>query len=167
MTTPTQTTPTTPRREPVVIERTYRARATDIWELWTTKAGFESWWGPQGFRAEVHAIEPRVGGALRYDMIADSPEMIAAMKQAGRPASHPTNAKFTAIRPNEHLVITNVIDFLPGVDAYETNITVDLIPAGDRVRMRVTLDPMHTAEFDAMQKEGFTSQLTKLDERFK
>lgn len=165
MTTPTTQTP--PRRAPVVIERTYRARATELWELWTTKAGFESWWGPQGFRAEVHAIEPRVGGALRYDMIADSPEMIAAMKQMGRPASHPTNARFTAIRPAEHLVITNLIDFLPGVETYETNITVDLIPAGDRIRMVVTLDPMHTAEFDKMQTEGFTSQLTKLDERFK
>lgn len=165
----TQTTSTTQppsRRAPVVIERTYRARATDIWELWTTKTGFESWWGPQGFRAEVHAIEPRVGGALRYDMIADSAEMIAAMKQMGRPASHPTNARFTAIRPNAHLVITNLIDFLPGVETYETNITVDLIPDGDRIRMVVTLDPMHTAELDKMQSEGFTSQLTKLDQRF-
>src|SRR5690606_34886017 len=28
----------------VVIERTYRARVEELWELWTTKAGFESWW---------------------------------------------------------------------------------------------------------------------------
>ena len=64
----------------VVIERTYRASIEDVWALWTTKEGFESWWGPQGFRSEVHELDARVGGALRYDMIADTPEMVAAMK---------------------------------------------------------------------------------------
>ena len=33
-----------------VIERLYRARVEELWELWTTKEGFESWWGPEGFR---------------------------------------------------------------------------------------------------------------------
>ena len=37
----------------VVIERTYRAQAEELWDLWTTKTGFESWWGPEGFRVEV------------------------------------------------------------------------------------------------------------------
>jgi hypothetical protein len=68
----------------VVIERTYRAQIEDVWDLWTTKAGFESWWGPQGFRVEVQTLDARVGGTLHYVMIADSPEMIAAMKQMGR-----------------------------------------------------------------------------------
>jgi uncharacterized protein YndB with AHSA1/START domain len=38
---------------PTVIERTYRASVEELWELWTTKEGFESWWGPDGFRVEV------------------------------------------------------------------------------------------------------------------
>jgi uncharacterized protein YndB with AHSA1/START domain len=29
----------------IVIERTYAASAQELWDLWTTKAGFESWWG--------------------------------------------------------------------------------------------------------------------------
>lgn len=37
---------------------------------------------------------------------------------------------------------------------------------GDRARMLVTPDVMQTDELTGMQKEGFTSQLTKLDERF-
>ena len=37
-------------RPKVVIERTYRAEVNELWDLWTTKDGFESWWGPQGFR---------------------------------------------------------------------------------------------------------------------
>src|SRR5262249_13269844 len=37
-------------RPKVVFERTYRARVDELWELWTPKEGFESWWGPEGFR---------------------------------------------------------------------------------------------------------------------
>jgi hypothetical protein len=33
--------------------------------------------------------------------------------------------------------------------------------------MVVTLDGMHNEELTKMQKEGFTSQLTKLDKRFR
>jgi uncharacterized protein YndB with AHSA1/START domain len=150
----------------VVFERTYRAKIEDVWALWTTKKGFESWWGPQGFRADVHEIDARAGGTLHYDMVADTPEMIAAMKQMGRPASHPTHSRFTELKPHARLVLTNVIDFLPGVATYESHIVVELTRAGDSVRMVVTLDAMHNDEFTNMQKEGFTSQLTKLDKRF-
>ncbi|HEX5261962.1 MAG TPA: SRPBCC domain-containing protein, partial [Phenylobacterium sp.] len=57
----------------IVIERTYRASVEDLWALWTTKAGFESWWGPEGFRVEVNVMDARLGGALDYEMIADAP----------------------------------------------------------------------------------------------
>lgn len=150
----------------VVIERTYRARIEEIWDLWTTKQGFESWWGPQGFRVEVHELDARPGGTLRYDMIADTPEMVAAMKKMGQPASHPTSSVFTRVEPRTHLMLTNTIDFIGGVESYEADIVVDFIPQGDRIRMVVTLDVMHNDQFTEMQKQGFTSQLTKLDQRF-
>ncbi len=152
--------------EKIVIERTYRASVEDVWDLWTTKEGFESWWGPEGFCVEVQELEARVGGALRYDMIAASPEMIAAMKQMGQPTSHPTRARFSEMKPRERLVVTNVIDFLPNVATYESNIAVDFVATGGGVRMVVTLDAMHSDQFTKMQRDGFTSQLTKLDKRF-
>ena len=149
-----------------VIERTYRAQLEEVWSLWTTKQGFESWWGPQGFRVEVHALEARVGGALQYDMIADSAEMIAAMKQMGMPVSHAVRSRFSELKPRERLVLTNFIDFLPGVKPYENDIAVDFATVGDRVRMVVTLQAMHSDEFTSQQEQGFGSQLTKLDKRF-
>jgi uncharacterized protein YndB with AHSA1/START domain len=150
----------------VVIERTYRARVGELWNLWTTKQGFESWWGPVGFRVEVHAMEPRAGGAFHYDMIADAPEQVAAMTQMGRPLSHETRGKFSEFRKNERLVLTHVIDFLPGVKPYESTITVEFFPKGESTRMVVTLDPMHDENFTKMQVMGFTSQLSKLDGRY-
>lgn len=153
-------------RADLVVERTYAARVEEIWDLWTTREGFESWWGPVGFRVEVQAIEPRVGGALRYAMIADTPEMVEAMKRMGQAVSHETNGTFTEVEPGRRLTIVHVIDFLPGVPPYESSMKVELFPAGDRVRMVVTLSEMHDARFTGMQLEGFTSQLTKLDARF-
>jgi len=153
-------------RPKVVVERTYRARVEELWELWTTKQGFESWWGPEGFRVEVHTLEARVGGALHYDMIADAPEQIAAMQRMGRPTSHETRGRFAEISPHTRLAITHVIDFVPAVGPYESTMVVEFFPSGESVRMVVTLDPMHDEEFTRMSTMGFASQLTKLDRRF-
>jgi uncharacterized protein YndB with AHSA1/START domain len=150
----------------VVLERTYRARVEELWALWTTKEGFESWWGPEGFRVEVHKLEPKVGGALDYDMIADAPEQVAAMKKMGHPTSHPTHATFTELRPHERLTLTHLVDFIPGVKPYESKARVEFSRAGDKVRMVITLDPMHSEEWTTMATMGWTSQLTKLDKRF-
>src|SRR5262249_15644698 len=61
------------RRERVTIERTYAASIDDVWEMWTTKDGIESWWGPEGFAVIVRAIDLRPGGALDYTMRATEP----------------------------------------------------------------------------------------------
>lgn len=127
---PNDTPPNDTARPKVVIERTFRARPAELWELWTTKEGFESWWGPEGFRAEVHALEARVGGALHYDMIADTPEMIAAMRQMGRPASHETRGTFSEFKPHQRLALTHLIDFLPGVPPYKSTMVVEFFPSG-------------------------------------
>jgi uncharacterized protein YndB with AHSA1/START domain len=150
----------------IVFERTYRATVQELWELWTTKEGFESWWGPEGFRVEVHSIEPRANGKLHYDMIADAPEMVAAMKQMGRPTSTPAQARFAEFRPLERLVLTHVIDFVPGVEPYDSTILVEFFPSGEWVRMVATVSPMHDEAFTKMSVDGFTSQLAKLDKRF-
>ena len=151
----------------IVIERTYKAQPEELWELWTTKEGFESWWGPEEFRADVRRIEPRLGGALHYDMVADTPTMIAAMKDMGQPTSTECKGSFSEFRPHERLVLTQLIDFLPGVVPYDSTMQVDFVPASDgQVRMIVTLSQMHDAQTTKMQQEGFLSQLSKLDRRY-
>ena len=166
-TAPTTTPSSRPGRPAAaVVERVYRATLAEVWDLWTTKEGFESWWAPQGFRAEVHELDARVGGTLRYDMIAATPEMVAEMMKMGGTASHAVRSRFSELVPRERLVLTSVIDFLPGVAPYESEIAVDLAQQGGSVRMVVTLGAMHSEEMSRMQLEGFTSQLTKLDARF-
>lgn len=153
-------------QEKVVVERTYRAAAEQLWALWATKDGFESWWGPKGFRVDVHALEARAGGALAYDMIADAPEAIAAMKQMGQPISHNTRGRFAEFKPHERLTLVHIIDFIAGVEPYETAIEVEFQPLGDLTRMVVTIEPHPDPHWTKMSTLGFQSQLTKLDRRF-
>jgi uncharacterized protein YndB with AHSA1/START domain len=150
----------------VVIERTYRAPVEALWALWTTKVGFESWWGPEGFRVEVHALEASVGGALEYDMIADAPEAIAEMKSMGQPLSHGTRGRFAEFRPHTRLTLVHVIDFIPGVRPYEHTIEVAFSAPDDHSRMAVTIHPHIDPHWTRMSLEGFNEQLTKLDRRF-
>jgi uncharacterized protein YndB with AHSA1/START domain len=153
-------------RPKIVIERIYRARVEELWALWTTKEGFESWWGPQGFRVEVHALEARTGGRLDYDMIADAPEAIEAMRRSGHAVTHGTRGTFTEFQLNRRLEITHVIDFLPGIEPYESTMVVEFQELGESTRMVVTLYPLHDKATTRMSAAGFTSQLGKLDRRF-
>jgi len=153
-------------RPPIVFERSYRAGVEELWELWTTREGFESWWYPEGSRAEVHILEARLDGRLHYDMIAHTPEMIEAMRQMGLPPSNGIRARYAEFRPCERLTLVHMIDFLPGVRPFESTLTVEFFPSGDRVRMVVTLFQSHDEEFTQKQRLGFTSQLSKLDKRY-
>jgi hypothetical protein len=92
--------------------------------------------------------------------------MIAAMKKMGQPVSHKTRGTFSQLEPHRRLTLTHVIDFLPGVKAYESTTVMELFPSGKDVRMVVQLSGMHNAEMTRMQLEGFTSQIGKLDKRF-
>jgi uncharacterized protein YndB with AHSA1/START domain len=157
--------PATPQAM-VVIERTYAARVEDLWALWTTKVGFESWWGPEGFRVAVKRLEAREGGALEYDMIASAPDAIAAMESMGQPVSQAVAGTYADFRPHERLRLVHLIDFVPGSDPYESIIDIDFSLAGEKARMVVTLHPHLDPHWTKMSVEGFNSQMTKLDRRF-
>ena len=61
--------PTAAPQAIVVVERVYRAPVEDLWALWTTKAGFESWWGPEGFRVlfrQGKRLSRNVGGVAYH-----------------------------------------------------------------------------------------------------
>lgn len=150
----------------LVVERCYVASLDEVWNLWTTKAGFESWWGPEGFRVEVSTMEARAGGSIAYAMIANAPEAIAAMREMWGTDRHDTRGTFAKLVHHEHLELRHIIDFIPGVTPYESQIEASFRREGDQVRMTVTLHGMHDAAFTQMQRDGFSSQLQKLDRRF-
>jgi uncharacterized protein YndB with AHSA1/START domain len=151
-----------PRRR-TSLERTYRARLQDVWDLWTTKDGIESWWGPGGFAVTVHSIDLRPGGELRYAMTATDPPQVAFMRQHGMPLTTEARLRFTEVVPRRRLVYLHTADFIPGVDPYDVEHIVELEADGPNVRMVLTIEAMHNDEWTERAVMGWQSELGKLD----
>jgi uncharacterized protein YndB with AHSA1/START domain len=149
----------------ISLKRTFRAPLDLVWEMWTTKEGIESWWGPPGFEVIVNQIELRVGGALEYVMSAVGAEQIAFMKQANQPLSVTLKARYTLVNPKRAAAWMNLADFIPGVEPYEVETRLELTPEGrDTTRVDLHLDAMHNEFYTQMAQQGWEAELGKLDE---
>jgi uncharacterized protein YndB with AHSA1/START domain len=146
----------------LTLERTPRAPIEEIWALWTTKAGFESWWGPDGFSVTVRSLDLRPDGILQYAMTATAPEQVAYMKRAGLNLTTETTIVYKEVVPLRRLAYVNLIDFVPGVGAYDVATQVELIPVSGAVRMAMTFDPMHDESWTRRMISGWEGQLDKL-----
>ena len=149
-------------RRMITIERTFNAAIEDVWALWTTADGIESWWGPEGFRVKVRKLELRADGALHYDMIAVGPDQIAFMERAGMPLAQETRATYKDVRPHTRLALDHVVDFVPGVAPYETATIVELAARGGDTQLTLTVEAMHDEHWTNMAVMGWESQLGKL-----
>jgi uncharacterized protein YndB with AHSA1/START domain len=156
-----EVTPEAARRT-ITLERFYDAPVETVWELWTTKAGIESWWGPTGFTTEVTAIDVRPGGRIVYVMTATDPEMKEFLERQGMPPATQQVLTIHEVAPHRRLVTTNVVDFIPGIPAYEVGMVVDMEAAGARTRLVVTLDAMHDQHWTEMAVKGWEGQLENL-----
>jgi uncharacterized protein YndB with AHSA1/START domain len=156
------TTASAGRSERVTIERTYAASIEDVWEMWTTKDGIESWWGPEGFATTVRAIDLRAGGTLDYTMRATEPGQIEFLKKAGMPLAIDHRLTYTDVTPPKRLGFSHYADFIPGVEPYRIHHTVDLDNVADAVPVTVTIDRMHDDYWTEMAVKGWTSELEKL-----
>ncbi len=146
----------------IVIERTYAASIEDVWELWTTKGGIESWWGPEGFSVEVHELDLRAGGQMVYAMTAVDPPQVEFMKKAGMPLTTEARMIYTEIVLGKTIAYTHRVDFVPGVEPYDAGNKVEFFAVGGNVRMVLSLDPMHSDEWTQRSVMGMESQLGKL-----
>ena len=154
-------TSTAPKNR-ITLHRDFQGTLAEVWDLWTTKDGIESWWGPDGFRVEVRTLDLRPGGELRYGMIAVAPEMVEFMKKNGMPTVSETLIRYREIAPRARLVYVNVVDFVPGVTAYDVDTVVELSAADGRVHLKLTLDPMHDEVWTQRATMGWEMELGKL-----
>jgi len=151
-----------PARRRVSIERTFNATVQDAWELWTTKDGIESWWGPEGFAVKVRRLDFRLGGELLYAMSATAPDQIDFMRKAGMPLTTESLVTYTEVVPLQRLTFTQMADFIPGVQPYEVATTVEFDTTPTGVRMLLTLDAMHDEQWTKMAVMGWEQELGKL-----
>jgi len=144
------------------IERTYPTSAEEVWQLWTTREGIESWWAPDGFTVQVEKLELEPGGELVYTMTASAPEQIEFMRNAGMPLTTRSHKRFTDVTPTTRLAYSSLVDFVPDVPAYEFDTTVDLEPSDDSVSVTMTVEPMHDQVWTERLLAGRINELDNL-----
>lgn len=154
--------PTPSTRRKVTLERAFDAAIEDVWELWTTKDGIESWWGPEGFAVSVRKLDLRPGGELLYATTATAPDQVEFIKKLGMPLTTESRIIYTEIVPRQRLAYTNILDFVPGVPTYEVATIVDFETSPQGVRMVLTMDAMHDENWTKMAVMGWESQFGKL-----
>jgi uncharacterized protein YndB with AHSA1/START domain len=147
----------------VVLERVLRASIADVWELWTTAEGIESFWGPDGFSVKVRKLDLRPGGELRYAMTADAPEMVAFMKANHMPVTTENVIRFTEVSKPRRLAYMNLADFIPGVTPYEVETVLELTETSKGVHLVLTLERMHDEEWTKRAVMGWEMELGKLE----
>ena len=146
----------------ITIERTYKASLQEVWDMWTTKGGIESWWGPDGFSVKVRKLDLRPGGELHYSMTATAAPQVEFMKKAGMPLTTEARITYSEVSPPLRLAYTHLADFIPGVEPYRVGHLVELTPMGDSVRMVLTFDAMHDDEWTNRAKMGWEMEFGKL-----
>jgi uncharacterized protein YndB with AHSA1/START domain len=147
----------------MTIERTYRARIEEVWDLWTTKEGIESWWGPEGFAVTVQRLDLRSGGELRYAMTAVAHEQVEFMKKAGMPLTTEAHIAYIDVIEHHRLRFTQLADFIPGVEPYNVEAMLELRVQGQHVHMVLTFESMHDEQWTQLALMGRESELRKLE----
>jgi uncharacterized protein YndB with AHSA1/START domain len=151
-----------PSRSTITLERFFDATADEVWELWTTADGVQAWWGPEGFEVKVREMDLRPGGEMTYVMTATAPDQIDFMRKAGMPLATEAHLTFSEVDPPRRLAYNHRADFIPGVEPYIVATAVDIEAAGNGVRMALTIEAMHDAEWTQRMVSGWESELDKL-----
>jgi uncharacterized protein YndB with AHSA1/START domain len=146
----------------ITLERIFQAPIADVWDLWTTKEGIESWWGPDGFAVTVRKIDLRPGGELHYAMTAVAAPQVEFMKRSNMPLTTENKLTYSEIVKHARLAYRHVVDFVPGVDPYEVEHVVEMEQRAQGVKMVLTFEAMHDEHWTGMARAGWDNELDKL-----
>lgn len=133
----------TPAPNAVRIKRTYNAPVELVWEVLTTPAGLEEWWGPAGFETRVTELELRPGGQVRYIMTATAPEQVAFVENLGLPLSNEFRRTYTEVVPPSRLAYLSLIDFVPDQEPYEHLTVIGIEAARNGTTVVMAINPLH------------------------
>jgi uncharacterized protein YndB with AHSA1/START domain len=147
----------------ITLERTMPAPLAEVWQLWTTKSGIESWWSPDGFAIEVRELDLRRGGALRYALTATAPQQVKFMNDHGLALTTEARKTFTEVAEPAALAYRSVVDFVPDVEPYEFATAVELHATVEGTHVVETIEPMHDDEWTRRLVMGRTNELDNLE----
>ena len=119
-----------------------------------------TWMVPTGMTSQVHAFEPREGGAFRISLTYEAPT------GTGKTSAHTDtyHGRFVELVPDERVV--EVVEFEtadPGMQG-EMTITIELADAAGGTEIRAVHDRLPPGLSPADNETGWRSSLAKLAE---
>jgi len=141
---------------------TYRASPGELWDLWTTKDGLESWWGPEEFVMRTRKLELRPGGVFEYAITAMDVPQVEALTEAGIPITRISRLTFLELVPRKRISYKIGIDYIPEVKPYDVSTTIEFNPVDKAVKMLVAQEPMHSAEWTQTLALSLDKQFNRL-----
>jgi uncharacterized protein YndB with AHSA1/START domain len=132
----------------LLIKRTFKASAEDVFEAWLTPERWQAWIGPEGMNCKVTLLEPRVGGRYRIDMRAPDGSLI------------PVSGQFEVIdRPR-------ALSFTWGWDGDPTRqslVTLHFTEVNGTTEFTLRQEGLQTVENRRQHEHGWNSALAKLE----
>jgi len=134
----------------LTLKRYLKATPDRVFAAWTEPEKIAQWFGPEEIELLRAEADAHVGGRFRIVMRGRDGE------------EHDVSGLYREVVPNERLVYTNVVDFVPNVIAYDVDTRVELKASGKTVKLKLTLDAMHDDEWTNRAVMGWESELEKL-----
>ena len=150
----TAATVTLPTDDQILITREFDAPRHLVYRAWTTPELIKRWWA--GRRGTVTSVEIdlRVGGAWRYVMRANPGFEVAF------------HGEYHEIVPDERLVLTEVFEGAPGVEASVQTVTFTEVNGRTTLRMlsQAPSKEVRDAVIGSGMETGMQEQMEILDE---
>lgn len=146
----------------IVLERTFAAPATLIWQMWTDPEHFCAWYGPTGAAVTVMIMDVRVGGHRRVGMRMQTPNGEMQMTFSGEHLEvvAPERLAYTESMSDDDGNVLAPSDMgMPEGHPTTTTVTVELQETSGRTTMVLT----HTGiPADSPGATGWQMALDKL-----
>ena len=140
----------------IVLSRVIDAPRDQVFRAWVESKRMFQWFGPRGFRCEVHQVsEAKAGAVWRFDMIAPNGQR------------YDNRMVFLEVMPNERLVLDHGSDKYDAPNRFRMTITFDQQSDGKTV---LTLRQLHPSKAQRDGTIGFGAvelgyqTLDKMDE---
>jgi uncharacterized protein YndB with AHSA1/START domain len=137
----------------MVITRTVDAPRALVWQAWTQPQHIAAWWGPDGFRTTIHAMNVAVDGVWRFIM--HGPDG----------TDYPNRIVYREIVEPERLVYDHDDDSPNPKIAFRSTVTFEDVGGKTRVTMRAVF-PTKEAREAALKfgaEDGGKQTLARLD----
>ncbi len=137
------------------LERTYDARAEDVFDAWTNPEVLRRWWVVNpAWRTPVADVDLRVGGAYRLSM--EDPE-------AG--AFHTVQGEYREVRRPERLVYSWCWEDGEGQTGHVSTVTVDFVQDGERTTVVLEHSDLESPDSRDRHSHGWEACLEMLGTR--